>query len=104
MAPIEEIKTGLSVKEIASRGTAASITPSERLETMLDAHIRLNAGFMTPTLLRWPSFTNYFAGIKILVGKRYVNMGSFMGNHGHDVGTHELRRTGCKKATEPMST
>ena len=51
MAPIVEIKTGLSVNEIASSGTATTITPSERFETMLDVHIRLNAGFMTRTLL-----------------------------------------------------
>jgi hypothetical protein len=51
IAPIAAIKTGLSVKEIASRGTAAIITPSARLETMLEAQIRLNAGPITPTLL-----------------------------------------------------
>jgi hypothetical protein len=62
IAPIEEIKTGLSVKEIASRGTAASMTPSERFETILDAHIRLKAGFMVRTLLRKPGFANHFAG------------------------------------------
>ena len=44
IAPIAAIKTGLSVKEIASNGTAASITPSERFETILEAQIRLNAG------------------------------------------------------------
>ena len=47
IAPIKEIKTGLSVKEMASKGTAASITPSARFEIMLEAHIRLNAGFIT---------------------------------------------------------
>jgi hypothetical protein len=47
IAPINEINTGLSVKEMASNGTAASITPSARFEIMLDAHIRLNAGFIT---------------------------------------------------------
>jgi hypothetical protein len=46
IAPINEIKTGLSVKEMASKGTAVSITPSARFEIMLDAHIRLNAGFI----------------------------------------------------------
>jgi hypothetical protein len=50
MAPIAEIKTVLSVKVIARRGAAAIKIPSDRLETMLDAHMRLNAGPMCATL------------------------------------------------------
>jgi hypothetical protein len=50
MAPIAEIKTVLSVKEMASKGAAAIKMPSERFETMLDAHIRLKAGPMPATL------------------------------------------------------
>ena len=59
IAPIAEIKTGLSVNEIASSGTAASMTPSERFETMLEVHIRLNAGFITRTLLCQLFFPQY---------------------------------------------
>jgi hypothetical protein len=50
MAPIAEIKTVLSVREIASSGAAAMRMPSERFETMLDAHMRLNAAPMPATL------------------------------------------------------
>jgi hypothetical protein len=35
---------------MASNGAAAIKIPSERLETMLDAHMRLKAGPMTETL------------------------------------------------------
>jgi hypothetical protein len=50
IAPIAEIKTVLSVKVIARSGAAAIKIPSDRLETMLDAHMRLKAGPMTATL------------------------------------------------------
>jgi hypothetical protein len=50
IAPIAEIKTVLSVRVIARRGAAAIRIPSERFETMLDAHMRLNAGPMPATL------------------------------------------------------
>jgi hypothetical protein len=50
IAPIAEIKTVLSVREIASKGAAAMRIPSERFETMLEAHMRLNAGPMPSTL------------------------------------------------------
>ena len=50
MAPVAEIKTVLSVRVIASSGAAAIRIPSERFETMLDAHMRLNAGPMPVTL------------------------------------------------------
>jgi hypothetical protein len=50
MAPIAEIRTVLSVREMASKGAAAMRIPSERFETMLDAHMRLNAGPMPTTL------------------------------------------------------
>jgi hypothetical protein len=50
MAPIAEIKTVLSVREIASNGAAAIRIPSERFEMTLEAHIRLNAGPMPATL------------------------------------------------------
>jgi hypothetical protein len=45
-----EIKTVLSVRVIARSGAAAIRIPSERFETMLDAHMRLNAGPITATL------------------------------------------------------
>jgi hypothetical protein len=50
MAPVAEIKTVLSVRVIASSGAAAIRIPSERFETMLDAHMRLNAGPIPATL------------------------------------------------------
>jgi hypothetical protein len=50
MAPMAEIKTVLSVRVIARSGAAAIRIPSERFETMLDAHMRLNAGPITATL------------------------------------------------------
>jgi hypothetical protein len=46
IAPMIEIKTVLSVKVIASNGAAAISTPSAKLETMLPAHKRLNAGLI----------------------------------------------------------
>jgi hypothetical protein len=50
IAPIAEIKTVLSVRVMARSGAAAIRIPSERFETMLDAHMRLNAGPMPATL------------------------------------------------------
>jgi hypothetical protein len=50
IAPITEINTVLSVRVIARRGAAAIKTPSARLEIMLPAHKRLNAGPMELTL------------------------------------------------------
>jgi hypothetical protein len=50
IAPMAEIKTVLSVKVIARSGAAAIKIPSERFETMLDAHMRLKAGPMPVTL------------------------------------------------------
>jgi hypothetical protein len=50
IAPIAEIRTVLSVNVMAKRGTAAPKTPSARFETILAAHIRLNAGPMSKTL------------------------------------------------------
>jgi len=40
----------LSVRVIARRGAAAIKIPSERFETILDAHMRLKAGPMPATL------------------------------------------------------
>ena len=45
-----EINTVLSVKEIAKSGAAATRMPSERLETRLEAHMRLKAGPIPRTL------------------------------------------------------
>jgi hypothetical protein len=59
---------------------------------------------MAPTLLGRLSFANCFAEIKIVVAKRCTSMGSFMGSYWQGVGTHEIRRTGYKKAAEPIST
>jgi hypothetical protein len=50
IAPIIEISTVLSVKVIANNGAAAIKTPSAKLETMLPAHKRLNAGPISRTL------------------------------------------------------
>jgi hypothetical protein len=52
MAPMTAIKTVLSVRVIASSGAAAMRTPSAKLETMLPAHKRLNAGPMLATLAK----------------------------------------------------
>jgi hypothetical protein len=51
IAPVIEIKTVLSVRDIAMSGAAAIRTPSAKFETKLLAHKRLKAGPMARTLV-----------------------------------------------------